>query len=503
MLSSLLVAHYSGRRAFIWILFIASLLFYGWWYPPYLLILLTSIVVNFRLGQLLERSERQRQILLFLGLAFNLGLLGYYKYADFLITNVFSLVNVNLTVIAIILPIGISFFTFQQIAYLMDVYRGIKGRYTFSEYGLFVSFFPQLIAGPIVHHREMMPQFSTLATANISLRISIGLSLIVFGLFKKVVLADTIAEFSSPVFEMADAGIQITLLPAWIAAVGFSLQIYFDFSGYTDIAIGLGALFGIKLPINFFSPYKACSIIDFWQRWHISLSRFLKDYLYIPLGGNRRLKYANILVTMLLGGLWHGAAWTFVLWGGLHGCLIIINHVWRKLRPDRLRSNIVFWPLTMLAITLCWVPFRAETFTGATAIWSGMVGLNGLILPTTYYDFFPTLGITDWFTSIQLSTQTFLEPATLRSNVSYVDNFDGMKEFLILLTVVFLMPNTMEIFSRYQPFITNKRFLTVDVTQHRIVTWKPSALWAGAITCAAITVLYQLNKASEFLYFNF
>ncbi|MDC0039250.1 MBOAT family protein [Gammaproteobacteria bacterium] len=463
------------------------------------MILVVSIVVNFGLGKLLERDGEKQKIFLFLGLAFNLGLLGYYKYADFFITNIFWLVNVNHAITAIILPIGISFFTFQQIAYLMDVYRGIKGRYTFSEYGLFVSFFPQLIAGPIVHHREMMPQFSTLATANISLRISIGLSLIVFGLFKKVVLADTIAEFSSPVFEMADEGMQITLLPAWIAAVGFSLQIYFDFSGYTDIAIGLGALFGIKLPINFFSPYKAHSIIDFWQRWHISLSRFLKNYLYIPLGGNRHRQFVNILVTMLLGGLWHGAAWTFVLWGGLHGCLIGINHAWRKWGPNPLGSNIAFWPLTMLAITLCWVPFRAETFTGAMAIWTGMIGFNGLILPTSYYDFLPALGITDWLSSIQLS----IEPATLRSNIGYVENFSGMKEFLILLLVVFLMPNTMEIFSRYQPFITNERFLTVDVTQHRIITWKPSALWAGATTCAAITVLYKLNDVSEFLYFNF
>ena len=262
MLSSLLVAHHFGRRAFIWMLFIASLLFYGWWYPPYLFILLTSIVVNFCLGRLLERGNRPRQILLFLGLAFNLGLLGYYKYADFLITSFLGLVNVNLTVTAVILPIGISFFTFQQIAYLIDIYRGIKGRYTFSEYGLFVSFFPQLIAGPIVHHREMMPQFSTLTTANLSLRMSIGLSLIVFGLFKKVVLADTIAEFSSPVFEMADAGMQITLFPAWIAAVGFSLQIYFDFSGYTDIAIGLGALFGIKLPKIFFLTKRVLLLIS-------------------------------------------------------------------------------------------------------------------------------------------------------------------------------------------------------------------------------------------------
>ena len=281
------------------------------------MLLLFSIVVNYSLARLLTLGESRNKRVLVIGLTFNLGLLAYFKYAGFLAENILHNLNAGIDASSILLPIGISFFTFQQIAYLIDVYRGIKTRYTFSEYGLFVSFFPQLIAGPIVHHREMMPQFLKLNWKDAGLRIAIGLSLIIFGLFKKVILADNVAEYSTPVFEMADSGVPITLLPAWIGALGFSLQIYFDFSGYTDIAIGLGTLYGIKLPINFFSPYKADSIIDFWRRWHISLSRFLDFSISQGLPVHSTWGESSQTVREYRH---HYATWRFMAWRSMDLC---------------------------------------------------------------------------------------------------------------------------------------------------------------------------------------
>jgi alginate O-acetyltransferase complex protein AlgI len=495
-------ARLGGRTPYIWSLFGASLIFYGWWHPPYVLLLLFSIVVNYTLARLLDHGESRNKRVLVIGLTFNLGLLAYFKYAGFFAENILQIFNASADVSSILLPIGISFFTFQQIAYLIDVYRGIKTRYSFSEYGLFVSFFPQLIAGPIVHHREMMPQFLKLNWKDAGLRTAIGLSLIIFGLFKKVILADNIAEYSTPVFEMADGGVPITLLPAWIGALGFSLQIYFDFSGYTDIALGLGTLYGIKLPINFFSPYKADSIIDFWRRWHISLSRFLKDYLYIPLGGNRRRQFVNIGITMLLGGLWHGAAWTFIAWGGLHGIFLIINHTWRKLYRSNADFGFGSWLITASAVIFAWVPFRAETFQGSWDIWRGMLGFNGILLPESYYHWLPETPLAQWFLSLQVGTEQFLRESAYNENLSYVNNFDYAKEFVLLLVVVLGLPNTMQLFSRYSPFLSQRGLLESTHTQS-IFLWKPNLAWGAITSIAACMVLYSLNDVSEFLYFNF
>ncbi|MFQ5488405.1 MAG: MBOAT family O-acyltransferase, partial [Gammaproteobacteria bacterium] len=310
------------RWALAWLV-LASLTFYGWWNVEYLFLLLASIVVNYLLGRALAPSQRttaSARVLLAIGIGLNLALLAYFKYAAFIVGNFNQLLGSDYRVHEIVLPLAISFFTFQQIAYLVDAYYGRAQEYSFLNYSLFVSFFPQLIAGPIVHHREMMPQFEGRRIFRFSYEdMDVGLLIFCIGLFKKVLLADGMAQFSEPVFAAAAGGLELSFFEAWGGALAYTLQIYFDFSAYSDMAIGLAWMFGIRLPLNFASPYKAINIIEFWRRWHMTLSRFLRDYLYIPLGGNRKgreRRHLNIMATMLLGGLWHGAAWTFVVWGG-------------------------------------------------------------------------------------------------------------------------------------------------------------------------------------------
>ena len=371
---------FGHRGATIWLV-AASLFFYGWWNPLYLWILLFSLAFNFLIGERVARNSltRRGKMSLTLGVIVNLGLLGYFKYATFVVENVLHLGGLEFGIRAVVLPIGISFFTFQQIAYLVDAYRAEAKEYDFFEYALFVTFFPQLIAGPIVHHKEMMPQFGSSDAGRISrLDISVGLSIFIIGLFKKVVLADTAALYATPVFSLADSGEPVALLSAWQGAVAYTVQIYFDFSGYSDMAIGLGRLFGIRLPVNFNSPYKSENVIEFWRRWHITLSRFLRDYLYFPLGGHRRgqvRRYVNLMIVMLLGGLWHGAGWTFVFWGGLHGVYLMLNQLWRKLGDQRTATPLGMFSgrmLTVLCVIFAWVFFRAETFGGAIILIRGM-----------------------------------------------------------------------------------------------------------------------------------
>src|ERR1019366_3355606 len=322
-------------RAGIMVLAGASLFFYGAWRPVYLLLLIASVAVNFGLGLRMEDPLRRRAIGTF-GVALNLAVLCYFKYTNFIFDSLNTLTGAPLPFFNIILPLGISFFTFQQIAYLVDVMRGARVDYT-----LFVSFFPHLIAGPLVHHAKMIPQFKRGCTGRSSVLAARGLAIFAAGLFKKVVIADNLAQFVSPVFAHLDAGGGVTTPWACLATLAYTLQIYFDFSGYSDMAVGLALLFGIRLPVNFCSPYRAISIIEFWRRWHITLSRFLRDYLYIPLGGNRlgeQRRYLNLLVTMLLGGLWHGAGLNFLIWGGLHGIYLSINHLWRAWRGGEARA---------------------------------------------------------------------------------------------------------------------------------------------------------------------
>ena len=386
---TLFVFHVLGKynfynSAIIWLVF-ASLFFYGWWNPAYLFLILGSMLFNYGVG--LSLSKTPHKGILALGVTANLALLGYFKYANFFVENLNALLQDSLHLETVILPLAISFFTFQQIAYLVDAYRGEAKEYRLLHYALFVTFFPQLIAGPIVHHKEMMPQFAKDFIGRINaMHLAIGVTVFAIGLFKKVVLADGIAVYATPIFSAAEAGVELTFFEAWGGALAYTLQLYFDFSGYSDMAIGLAAMFGIRLPLNFNSPYKATNIIDFWRRWHMTLSRFLRDYLYIPLGGNRKgptRRNINIMLTMLLGGLWHGAGWTFVLWGGLHGLFLLINHAWRRLRPLSLGGPIITtisWGLTMAAVVIAWVPFRAETMTGTLSMLSAMGGVNGLSL---------------------------------------------------------------------------------------------------------------------------
>lgn len=347
----------------------ASLVFYAWWDWSNLPLLLLSVVVNFHCGQWLRMTTQSRQnVVLAGGLAFNLLLLGYFKYGTFIAGNL-QLLSVPLDLPQIILPLAISFFTFQQIAYLVDSKKGDAGSGSFVEYLLFVSFFPQLIAGPIVHHRQIMSQFAAPVLADQKM-LTQGLMVFSIGLFKKVMIADQFAVWANSGFGAATA---LSGLEAWLTSLSYTFQLYFDFSGYSDMAIGLALLFGIRLPQNFNAPYRASDIQDFWRRWHITLSQFLRDYLYIPLGGNRHGKsrmFAALLLTFLLGGLWHGASWMFVWWGALHGVALCLCRVWQG--TGWVLPAPLAWLLTFVFVVVAWVFFRAPDLATATTILSQM-----------------------------------------------------------------------------------------------------------------------------------
>lgn len=368
--------HQTGAK--IWLV-AASLAFYSWWGLRYLPLITCSILVNYGVGTLLGRASLKpghRKALLTLGVAFNLCLLGYFKYANFFVDNLNNLSGTHIQLERIVLPLAISFFTFQKIAYLVDSYRGETAGYSFLNYALFVSFFPQLIAGPIVHHKEIVPQFSDRAKWKINYaNIATGLAILGVGLFKKVILADQFAAIATPGF---DTAVSLNVAEAWVTSLSYTFQLYFDFSGYTDMAIGAALMFNIKLPINFNSPYQALDIQDFWRRWHITLSRFLRDYVYIPLGGNRHGEistYTNLFLTFLIGGLWHGASWMFVIWGALHGAAVMIHRAWS--RAGMKLPSAAAWFLTFMFVNVSWVFFRAKDLPAATKVLSGMVGLNG------------------------------------------------------------------------------------------------------------------------------
>jgi len=368
----------TGNRDYsTWILLLASLFFYSWWNPAFIILLGISIFVNYFLaGQILGGDSQSSKVkgFYYIGLLFNLGLIAYYKYAYFLIDSINSLLSMDIQIRDdIFLPLGISFFTFQQIAFLIDCKKGESKKYSLKDYALFISFFPQLIAGPIVHHKEMMPQFENKLQKLISWEnFGIGFALLSMGLFKKLVIADNAALICDPFFAKSLGKQTLHFTESWIGILGYTFQIYFDFSGYCDMALGVARMFGIILPINFFSPYKSRNISDFWRVWHITLSRFLRDYIYIPLGGNRKGKfrrYLNLMATMLIGGLWHGASWTFVIWGGLHGLYLVINQFWASFR-SKLNLNITNKVLlslgsvlsilvTFITVVFAWVFFRA------------------------------------------------------------------------------------------------------------------------------------------------
>jgi alginate O-acetyltransferase complex protein AlgI len=457
---------------------LASLFFYGWWNPIYLLLLVPLTLANYALAR--QMAPRQghlaphARLLLVVGLAMNVGALGYFKYANFFVDNANNLLGMDLFLARVVLPLGISFFTFQKIAFLVDAYRGKVDHFDLLDFALFVSFFPQLIAGPIVHHSEMLPQFRRPAplTGDLAAR---GLTIFVIGLAKKVLLADTAALCATPVFAAAAAGTKPDFIAAWSGALAYTVQLYFDFSGYSDMAIGAALLFGIRLPVNFASPYKAASITDFWRCWHVTLSRFLRDYLYIPLGGNKKgafRSYVNLLITMLLGGLWHGAGWTFVVWGGLHGAYLATNRAWRTLRSRWLSvaagPSEVFLGrvLTFVAVVVGWVFFRAADCATALRMLWGMAGGNGLVIP-------PALA------------------AWLLGGVHDA----GFVVIAGLLLLAWLAPNTQEL-TGYEG--------TSDLRPPAAaVQWSPTLRWGLATGTLLAVSIMSLSHISEFLYFQF
>ncbi len=374
-----LIAYYAapgrpGRQA---VLVAASLAFYGYWDWRFVPALALLTLVNW--GMVQWYGATRRDAVLVFGIVLNLCVLGVFKYANFIGANVAALLNTGFTPFSIILPLGISFFTFQKISYLIDLRRGEKHIYGLLEFFAFVTFFPQLIAGPIVRHNEMIPQFRADPHGPaLWENLSRGLVLFTIGFAKKAAVADTAALVCDPLFAKAGLG-HLNAAEAWVAAGSYALQIYFDFSGYSDMAIGLGLMFGLRLPFNFAAPYRSASIREFWRRWHITLSRFLRDYVYIPLGGNRHGGLAqtrNVVATMLLGGLWHGAAWTFVAWGGMHGVALAANGAWD--RTGRRMPAPLGWALTLLFVLSAWVLFRAPDFGTALRVFAAMAGVDGI-----------------------------------------------------------------------------------------------------------------------------
>jgi len=352
----------------------ASWLFYAYWDVRLLPLLVVSIGANWILAQWAVTHGRRFAVPA--GIALNLLVLSVFKYADFFTDSLFWMMGSEREPWSIILPLGISFFTFQQISYLADIGRGKAPLYRLDDYALYVSFFPQLIAGPIVRHDEVIPLFAqNPKREGVAQRMSIGLVLLLIGIVKKSVLAGTFAGMADPLFEPATLASGVAAATAWTGALAFGLQIYYDFSGYSDMAIGLALLAGISLPLNFNAPYRAVSLVEFWRRWHMTLSRFLRDYLYIPLGGARAgwaRQALALTATMFLGGLWHGAAWSFVAWGLLHGGGLVVVHLWR--RTGWHLHAAPSWFLTMAFVFMAWVLFRAESFGDALAVWSAMAG---------------------------------------------------------------------------------------------------------------------------------
>lgn len=456
-----------GAKGF---LVFASLFFYSWWNVVYLPLILVSMLFNYIIGNSLNGNKEGRntkikiskKTLLTFGIVSNLVLLGYFKYMDFFIANINLASGTNFDLLHLALPLAISFFTFQQIAYLVDSYREETKEYDFLNYALFVTFFPQLIAGPIVHHKEMMPQFAK--TSNMVKKyknIALGLFIFSIGLFKKVVIADTFATWATNGFDKAET---LNLIEAWATSLSYTFQLYFDFSGYTDMAIGIALLFNIVLPINFNSPYKAKDIQDFWRRWHITLSRFLKDYIYIPLGGNRLgsfRTYSNLLATFILGGLWHGAGWTFIFWGFLHGSALVIHRIWQSL-GFKLWGWLA-WFITFNFINIAWVFFRAKEWDDAVKVLGGMF-VGDIVLPTnlTYLSFGTILFSNSWLANI------------------FADKYLILQIILGLLLVLF-MKNSIELKSKFALNSYTVVFMVVLL----------------------LSSFLNLSGVHEFLYFNF
>jgi D-alanyl-lipoteichoic acid acyltransferase DltB (MBOAT superfamily) len=529
LLGFYLLGTVSRGSAIRWLI-LASLVFYASWRPVNVLIIAPSVVINFALARILGRlnegegSRHTSGAVLLLGISFNVVFLGIFKYTDFISGTINDVFGTDLVLRHIILPLGISFITFQKIAFLIDVHAGRVKSFTFQDYCTFVLFFPQLIAGPIVHYREMMPQFHAASCRFDKENFAIGLTLLAFGLFKKVVFADQIALLVTPIYNNAAAGDQTSFVLAWMAAIGFTLQIYFDFSGYTDMALGVARFFGIRLPPNFNSPLRASNIIDYWLRWNMTLTRFLTGYLYNPLvlwltrrrlakgkpgfggrnqtvGGFVSLLVVPTLVTMFISGLWHGAGYGFIVWGLLHGCYLTINHGWRvvaaRLWPERRSYDRVMKPtglvLTFVSVTTAMVFFRAPTITSAIDLVKGIIGLNGIALPQALFDHLGPL------------TSAFHGMGVIAAESRNSQDFVKTAIWICFLMFVALAcPNTLEILARYEPALSVKPQQTKPVVgRTKILEWGPSLPWAIAVSVIAGIAIVSIGGPSEFLYWQF
>ncbi len=461
----------SRTPARLWLLLCSSV-FYGWWSVPFLGLLYAQIAGNYLLGEALLRMPPRRARaawwLLVAGVSADLAVLAWFKYSTFVAGNLAALTGLEFTIHAVVLPLGISFHTFQQIGYLVDCYRKSTRSYPPLDYALFVLFFPQLIAGPIVYHRELAPQFREPWRFRFdAAAMAEGIAFFVIGLAKKLLLADPMSALSDGVFA-APAGAPPGFGAAWIGVLAFGFGLYFDFSAYSDMAIGLGRMFGITLPYNFDSPYQAVSIVDFWRRWHITLSRFLRDYVYIPLGGNRRgpaRRHVNLMLTMLLGGLWHGAAWTFLVWGGLHGLYLLVNHAWSSRAGPRMAHAAPAWlghlgarALTLVAVMVAWVFFRAASFSDALAVLGGMAGLHGA----------GYAGAADNLADVAARAYVALAAGAL---------------------LALFGPST-------QRMIDGGR-------APALLAWRPSAAWACALAAMVVASIGLMAKTRDFVYFQF
>jgi D-alanyl-lipoteichoic acid acyltransferase DltB (MBOAT superfamily) len=502
-----------------------SFVFYGWWNLWSVPLLAGSILVNFYVGRRLARSASRPLFLA--GVTANVLLLGFFKYTGFVGTTVSDLLGLDWTAPTIALPLAISFFTFQQIAFLADCQDGVAGEPKLLNYGLFITFFPHLIAGPITHHKEMMPQFDRpeIFTPRVDM-FSLGTTVFLIGLFKKVVIADSVALYVGPVFDAAAAGVAPTLLEAWGGALAYAMQMYFDFSGYSDMAVGLGLLFGISLPLNFASPYKAASIIEFWQRWHMTLTRFLTAYIYNPivLAMTRRRLAANksvarpgrtdlaafamvvavpTILTMFISGVWHGAGWQFIVFGLLHGVFLTVNHGWRTLKQQRgwslpgpaavRHAGSVL--LTFLCATLALVFFRAADVTAGLRIVSGMAGANGVVLPE----------------NVLSSAFGRMIVAVLGVETRELDLF-WVRELLwlpLLFWIVWFMPNVGQWMRHYRTALAPKMkaiwYDTKALTDTPLAAWHPTATCGVIVGVLGMIALLRTfsNAPSEFLYFQF
>jgi D-alanyl-lipoteichoic acid acyltransferase DltB (MBOAT superfamily) len=520
-----LLGRASRGMAIAWLIAV-SLVFYAIWRPVNVLIMAPSVLINLGIarGLLRLREDPDRRIaanaLLGCGIAFNLLFLAYFKYMNFAGQVLQDTFGVDLVLQQVILPLGISFITFQKIAFLVDVRAGRIQDFSLRDYALFVLFFPQLIAGPIVHYREMMPQFASLDCRPRSEDLTVGLTLFTIGLFKKVVLADGIAPEVSRVFALAHGGQEVSFVWAWLAAVGFTVQIYFDFSGYSDMALGLARLFGVKLPANFDSPLKASNIIDFWLRWHITLTRFLTAYLYNPLAlwltrrrvarrlsllGSRHFSWGAFfqllalptILTMLLSGIWHGAGYTFIVWGVLHGCFLTANHAWRYLKPRWVAmSPGLAWlekalgaALTFVAVSVAMAVFCAPDLAAAKTILSGMFGFGGLDLPAQLVN--------------QLGRVGSLIDVGAAALGGARDLLVGCAWMMALLAVALLLPGSLDLLSQHEPALGVKQRPADTRFSRAIGQWRPSLPWAIALSAAAFAAITRLDGKSEFLYWQF